>query len=109
MDGDLDLPPWAGLSRRGLIVWGAAFAVSYALSAWAVKAFDLPGSYSPWYPPAGIMLAFLLVAGPRMLPVALAVRITSEEIYARYLKYLEGCAHYFRAGHLDVMQFTLVK
>lgn len=38
-----------------------------------------------------------------------AVRITSEEIYARYLKYLEGCAHYFRAGHLDVMQFTLVK
>ncbi len=50
------------------------------LSAWAVKAFDLPGAYSPWYPPAGIMLAFLLVAGPRLLPVALAVRIVSDLI-----------------------------
>ncbi|WP_067570437.1 cyclopropane mycolic acid synthase family methyltransferase [Nocardia acidivorans] len=38
-----------------------------------------------------------------------AVRLTSEEVYARYLKYLTGCAHYFHAGHLDVMQFTLVK
>ncbi len=38
-----------------------------------------------------------------------AVRLTSEEIYERYMKYLTGCAHYFRAGHLDVMQFTLIK
>ncbi|AYF73730.1 methyltransferase domain-containing protein [Nocardia yunnanensis] len=38
-----------------------------------------------------------------------AVRLTSEEVYQRYLKYLTGCAHYFRAGHLDVMQFTLQK
>ncbi|GAB4586831.1 cyclopropane mycolic acid synthase family methyltransferase [Nocardia sp. IFM 10818] len=38
-----------------------------------------------------------------------AVRLTSEEVYQRYLKYLTGCAHYFRAGHLDVMQFTLIK
>ncbi|WP_067689187.1 cyclopropane mycolic acid synthase family methyltransferase [Nocardia jejuensis] len=36
-----------------------------------------------------------------------AVRLTSREVYDRYLKYLTGCAHYFRAGHLDVMQFTL--
>lgn len=36
-----------------------------------------------------------------------AIRLTSEEVYERYLKYLTGCAHYFRAGHLDVMQFTL--
>lgn len=78
MDGDPDLPPWAGLTRRGLILWSVAFAVSYALSAWAVKAFDLPGAYSPWYPPAGIMLAFLLVAGPKLLPVALLVRVTSD-------------------------------
>lgn len=38
-----------------------------------------------------------------------AVRIASEEVYARYLKYLTGCADHFRSGHLDVMQFTLVK
>lgn len=38
-----------------------------------------------------------------------AVRITSEEIYQRYLKYLTGCAAHFRSGHIDVMQFTLVK
>jgi cyclopropane-fatty-acyl-phospholipid synthase len=38
-----------------------------------------------------------------------AVRVASEEVYARYLKYLTGCADHFRSGHLDVMQFTLVK
>ena len=38
-----------------------------------------------------------------------AVRIASEEVYARYLKYLTGCARYFRSGHIDVMQFTLAK
>jgi cyclopropane-fatty-acyl-phospholipid synthase len=38
-----------------------------------------------------------------------AVRITSEEVYERYLKYLTGSAVHFRSGHIDVMQFTLVK
>lgn len=38
-----------------------------------------------------------------------AVALTSKEVYARYHRYLTGCAHYFRAGHLDVMQFTLTK
>ncbi|MFJ9369875.1 cyclopropane mycolic acid synthase family methyltransferase [Nocardia sp. NPDC101769] len=38
-----------------------------------------------------------------------AARITSEEVYQRYIRYLTGSAHYFRAGHLDVMQFTLQK
>ncbi|WP_433710983.1 cyclopropane mycolic acid synthase family methyltransferase [Nocardia sp. CA-084685] len=38
-----------------------------------------------------------------------AVRIASEEVYARYLEYLTGCAQYFRSGHLDVMQFTMAK
>jgi cyclopropane-fatty-acyl-phospholipid synthase len=36
-----------------------------------------------------------------------AVVATSEEVYQRYMKYLTGCAGYFRSGHLDVMQFTL--
>ncbi|MGV9613001.1 cyclopropane mycolic acid synthase family methyltransferase [Nocardia xishanensis] len=38
-----------------------------------------------------------------------AVLLTSEEVYARYLKYLTGCGRYFRSGHVDVMQFTMVK
>lgn len=36
-----------------------------------------------------------------------AVAVTSEEVYQRYIRYLEGCAGYFRSGHLDVAQFTL--
>ncbi|MEU7628793.1 cyclopropane mycolic acid synthase family methyltransferase [Nocardia sp. NPDC049220] len=38
-----------------------------------------------------------------------AIAITSEEVYERYMKYLTGCAAHFRSGHIDVMQFTLVK
>ncbi|MFI9509766.1 cyclopropane mycolic acid synthase family methyltransferase [Nocardia sp. NPDC052566] len=38
-----------------------------------------------------------------------AVRLTSTQVYERYIKYLTGCASYFRSGHLDVVQFTLVK
>ncbi|WP_280269779.1 cyclopropane mycolic acid synthase family methyltransferase [Nocardia wallacei] len=38
-----------------------------------------------------------------------AIAVTGEATYARYLKYLTGCAAHFRSGHLDVMQFTLVK
>ncbi len=36
-----------------------------------------------------------------------AVAVTSPEIYQRYIRYLEGCAGYFRSGHIDVAQFTL--
>ncbi len=36
-----------------------------------------------------------------------AVAIASQEVYDRYMRYLTGCAHYFRTGHLDVCQFTL--
>ncbi len=36
-----------------------------------------------------------------------AVAVTSPEVYQRYIRYLEGCAGYFRSGHLDVAQFTL--
>ena len=38
-----------------------------------------------------------------------AVALTSIEIYDRYLRYLTVCADYFRAGKLDVVQFTLTK
>jgi cyclopropane-fatty-acyl-phospholipid synthase len=38
-----------------------------------------------------------------------AIAIQSEEVYERYMKYLTGCAKMFRAGYIDVNQFTLEK
>jgi cyclopropane-fatty-acyl-phospholipid synthase len=38
-----------------------------------------------------------------------AVAIMSEEVYQKYLKYLTGCADFFRRGITNVGQFTLTK
>jgi cyclopropane-fatty-acyl-phospholipid synthase len=38
-----------------------------------------------------------------------AIALTSEVVYARYLRYLTGCADFFRRGLTDVGQFTLTK
>ncbi|BBY59131.1 cyclopropane mycolic acid synthase family methyltransferase [Mycolicibacterium sarraceniae] len=38
-----------------------------------------------------------------------AIAITSAEIYDRYMKYLTGCADFFRRGITNIGQFTLVK
>jgi cyclopropane-fatty-acyl-phospholipid synthase len=38
-----------------------------------------------------------------------ATAITSEANYDRFLRYLTGCAHFFRRGITDVGQFTLTK
>ena len=38
-----------------------------------------------------------------------AVELTSDEVYETYMRYLTGCARYFRSGHLDVVQFTCCK
>jgi cyclopropane-fatty-acyl-phospholipid synthase len=38
-----------------------------------------------------------------------AVAIQSEEVYDRYLRYLTGCADFFRRGITNVGQFTLTK
>ena len=38
-----------------------------------------------------------------------AITITNKDTYEMYMHYLTGCAHYFRTGHNDVMQFTLLK
>ena len=38
-----------------------------------------------------------------------AIKIQSEEVYQRYMKYLTGCAKLFRIGYIDVNQFTLGK
>jgi cyclopropane-fatty-acyl-phospholipid synthase len=36
-----------------------------------------------------------------------AIAITSEEVYERYMRYLTGCAGFFRRGLTEVGQFTL--
>ncbi|MGV0792923.1 cyclopropane mycolic acid synthase family methyltransferase [Mycolicibacterium sp. XJ1819] len=38
-----------------------------------------------------------------------AIEVQSQEVYDRYMHYLTGCAHGFRAGYIDVNQFTLQK
>lgn len=38
-----------------------------------------------------------------------ATALTSEEVYGRYMRYLTGCADFFRRGITNVGQFTLVK
>ena len=38
-----------------------------------------------------------------------AIAIQSEEVYDRYMKYLNGCAELFRDGYTDICQFTLQK
>lgn len=47
---------------------------------------------------------------PSWLPIRTkAIAITSAEIYDRYMKYLTGCADFFRRGITNIGQFTLVK
>lgn len=36
-----------------------------------------------------------------------AIAMTSQAVYDRYMRYLTGCAKYFRSGHIDVFQFSL--
>jgi cyclopropane-fatty-acyl-phospholipid synthase len=38
-----------------------------------------------------------------------AIAVQSEEVYDRYLRYLTGCADFFRRGITNVGQFTLTK
>ena len=38
-----------------------------------------------------------------------AIALTSEVVYDRYMRYLTGCADFFRRGITNVGQFTLVK
>jgi cyclopropane-fatty-acyl-phospholipid synthase len=38
-----------------------------------------------------------------------AIAAQSEEVYDRYMKYLTGCADFFRRGITEVAQFTLTK
>lgn len=38
-----------------------------------------------------------------------AIALTSDEVYQRYIRYLTGCADFFRRGITNIGQFTLVK
>jgi cyclopropane-fatty-acyl-phospholipid synthase len=38
-----------------------------------------------------------------------AIAVQSEEVYDRYMRYLRGCADFFRRGITEVAQFTLTK
>jgi cyclopropane-fatty-acyl-phospholipid synthase len=38
-----------------------------------------------------------------------AIAITDEATYDKYMKYLTGCADFFRRGITNIGQFTLVK
>jgi cyclopropane-fatty-acyl-phospholipid synthase len=38
-----------------------------------------------------------------------AIRVTSEEVYERYQRYLKGCSDFFQRGITEVGQFLLVK
>lgn len=38
-----------------------------------------------------------------------AIAVQSEEVFARYMRYLTGCAKLFWRGYFDVNQFTLAK
>ncbi|BBA89293.1 MULTISPECIES: cyclopropane mycolic acid synthase MmaA2 [Mycobacterium] len=38
-----------------------------------------------------------------------AIKIQSDEVYERYLRYLTGCSKLFQEGYIDVNQFTLQK
>lgn len=70
-------PPWGGLSRRGQVVAALAFAAGYVAAARLSSSFNLDSGFAPWYPPAGLMVAYLIVAGPRLAPVAFAARVTA--------------------------------
>jgi cyclopropane-fatty-acyl-phospholipid synthase len=35
------------------------------------------------------------------------IDMMSVEVYDKYMRYLTGCAHYFRTGPIDIMQFTM--
>jgi EAL domain-containing protein (putative c-di-GMP-specific phosphodiesterase class I)/integral membrane sensor domain MASE1 len=51
------------------------FTVLYAVTIALARPFELPGGASPWYPAAGVLLAWLTVDGWRVAPLAFAVRV----------------------------------
>lgn len=63
-----------GIAAR-LLPRTVVFAALYALTVALARPFELPGGASPWYPAAGVLLAWLTVDGWKVAPLALAVRV----------------------------------
>ncbi|KAA0021794.1 hypothetical protein FOY51_17330 [Antrihabitans cavernicola] len=38
-----------------------------------------------------------------------AIDIAYEATYDTYMKYMTGCAEFFRNGYIDIMQFSLAR
>ncbi len=53
-----------------LVTWGAYVADEFVGDA----------GFAPWYPPAGLMMGMLLVAGPRYIPLAIFARVFSISV-----------------------------
>lgn len=62
------VPSWARLAVP------PAFVLAYIGLAKATESLTLDSGFSPWYPPAGLVMAYLLVQGPKVAPVVLAAR-----------------------------------
>ena len=62
------------LDGRTRALRAVGYVVAYIALAKATENVVLENGFSPWYPPAGITLAYLLLEGPRAFPVALAAR-----------------------------------
>jgi|GEM_PF-3277318 len=62
--------PWA---RRAAIV--AGYWVLWAFAWWVSGQYEVAANISPWYFPAGITFALLLVCGLRYLPAVLAIEV----------------------------------
>ncbi len=66
----LRVPTRPGFPARGALLGAVAFLVAHALGAWSGQRFALVGGgASAWYPPAGLAIAYLLLAGGRAMPV----------------------------------------
>ena len=54
------------------------FATLLTLGVFVTQSFAVDGGPSPWYPPAGIILAWLMVSNWRMVPIVVAVNIGAD-------------------------------
>ena len=73
---------WSQRPRAAQIVAGAAvFAGLYMGLALAFRECAPDGSFSPVFPPAGIMFSLFIVGGIRWLPVALLVRVVTISLW----------------------------
>lgn len=57
--------------------WCGGYLALSAGAAWLSKTSLVPGGFSPWWPPAGLMLALFVLVGRRAFPLAVAGRLAS--------------------------------